>query len=172
MPAIIQDLLDSTAPDSLFKSSAFLILAATVFLVLRPAKSENRTCSEMVPESVRRLCASDRTVTSELARDPSQHPLRIFQRLFRGQKCKKTSVSSQGESDHDAQDSLQRAYDCGRWGTAKPSTLFLKVSIQNKLTRINDTTDWIADTLWQTYLSRCSLYAGKEPDGRRLLLRR
>lgn len=135
MPSILRDLLDFTASTSLLKSSAFLILAATVFLVLRPAKSENRTCSEMVPESVRRLCASDRTVTSELARDPTQHPLRIFHRLFRGQKCKKTNAPAQEESDHGAQDSLQRAYDCGRWGSAKPSTLFLKVSIQNKLTR-------------------------------------
>lgn len=129
MPAIIQDLLEYTASASLLKHSVFFILAATAFLVLRAAKSENRTCSEMVPENVHRLCASDRTVTSELARDPTQHPLGIFHRLYRGQKCKKTTVSSQRESAHDAQDSLQRAYDCGRWGTAKPSTLFLKVSM-------------------------------------------
>ncbi|BCR89608.1 IQ calmodulin-binding motif protein [Aspergillus chevalieri] len=127
MPAIIQDLLEYTASASLLKHSVFFILAATAFLVLRAAKSENRTCSEMVPENVHRLCASDRTVTSELARDPTQHPLGIFHRLYRGQKCKKTTVSSQRESAHDAQDSLQRAYDCGRWGTAKPSTLFLKI---------------------------------------------
>lgn len=129
MPVISRDLFNFTAPYSLLKSTAFLILAATVFLVLRPAKSKNRTCSEMVPENVRRLCASDRTVTSELARDPTQHPLRIFHRLFGGQKCRKTNSPAREKSDHDAQDSLQRAYACGRWGSARPSTLFLKVSI-------------------------------------------
>jgi len=126
-------LLDFTAFASLLKSSFFLILAATISLVLRPTKSENLTFSEMVLEKVRRLCASDRTVTSELARDPTQHPLRIFHRLYRGHKCKKTDILSQKEAAHDAQDSLQRAYDCGRWGAAKPSTLFLKVSMDKHI---------------------------------------
>lgn len=128
--------------DSLFTLSISLTLAATVLLVFRPFKSGNRTCCEMVPENVYRLCHCDRTVTSELARDPTQHPLKIFHRLYRGQNGKSKSVSRAKESAHNAQDSLKRAYECGRWENAKPSTLFLKVSVHKTDTRLGILTHW------------------------------
>lgn len=106
--------------------SLLISLAALVCLVLRPAESANRTCCEMLPEHVYDLCRSGRTVTSELARDPTQSPEDVFHNLYPGEKGRKSSERPEKSTTGD--DALQRAYECGRWGPTKPSNLFLKVS--------------------------------------------
>lgn len=113
-------------PDVFLRFSLSISLATLICLVLRPVESDNRTCCEMVPEHVYEMCHNERTVTSELARDPTQSPENVFHHLYRG---KRGSRKGGGKPDKlAADDALQRAYECGRWGPRKPSDLFLKVS--------------------------------------------
>lgn len=115
--------MDYSLPETLFIIGLFIV----IFLVSRPSQSDNRTRCEMVPGNVYGLCHSDRTLTSELAGDPTQCPLKTFQKLYHGYKyLKDESVT---EPTGDAKDSLQKAYECGHWGNAKPSALFLQVGI-------------------------------------------
>lgn len=118
---------EDAIPDSWFALSLSLSVAVLVAVLVRPSGSDNRVCSDMVPDNVYGLCHSDRTVTSELARDPTQTPLRTFHELYRGQKGRKGGLTEK-EAVGDAEDSLHRAHECGRWGDTKPSSLFLKVS--------------------------------------------
>ena len=114
--------MDYSLPEILFIIGLFIV----IFLVFRPLKSDNRTCCEMVPGIVYGLCHSDQTLTSELARDPTQCPLKTFHNLYHG--CTQKSDEKAAEPTGDAEDSLQKAYECGHWGDAKPSALFLQVS--------------------------------------------
>lgn len=115
--------MDYSLPKTLLIIGLFIV----IFLVLRPPKSDNRTCCEMIPGIVYGLCHSDQTLTSELARNPTQCPLKTFYGLYHGYKHNKDESATKPASDEE--DSLQKAYECGHWGDAKPSTLFLQVGI-------------------------------------------
>lgn len=103
-------------------------LAMVVCFVLRPKESVNRTVCKMVPEHVYDLCSDRRTVTSELARNPTESPEHVFRRLYQGKTKHRDRKSVKEKLSVDQEDSLQRAYECGNWGPTKPSRLFLKVS--------------------------------------------
>lgn len=115
--------MDCSLPKTLFIIFLFIVMC----FIIRPSKSDNQTCCEMVPGHVYRLCHSDQTLTSELARDPAQCPLKTFHKLYHGHKHKNDKPGT--GLANGAEDSLQKAYDCGHWGDAKPSALFLQVSI-------------------------------------------
>lgn len=105
-------------------SGAVLSLCVTSVFVweVRLPTSDNYTRPSMLPDRVYRLCRGDKTVSSELARDPTQSPSDLFQRLYKRNGHAKDSPQSL-----DA-DEAQRATECGNWGDIKPSNLFLKVS--------------------------------------------
>lgn len=148
-------------PDFWFALSLSFSLAVLVAVLVRPSESDNRVCCDMVPDNVYGLCHSERTVTSELARDPTQTPLRAFHGLYRGQKGKKSGLAEK-KAVQDADDSLRRAYECGRWGDTKPSPLFLKVS------GLSSYAYFLSD-IEKIDIPRCSMHPRKEPHGWRRL---
>ncbi|KAE8355286.1 hypothetical protein BDV28DRAFT_155509 [Aspergillus coremiiformis] len=79
----------------------------------------------MIPERVYQLCHCSKTVSSELARDPNQAPIKLFHNLYSGQNTKEDKSTSENEID--GEDSLQKALECGNWGPTKPTKLFLKI---------------------------------------------
>lgn len=89
----------------------------------------------MVTDKVYNWCQQSATVTSELAKDPSQCPLKIFKDLYEQHDLSlhpKKSLdgvkTSLDEVPPDQQkEQLQRAFACGNWGSSVPSELFLKV---------------------------------------------
>ncbi|EAW14197.1 MmgE/PrpD family protein [Aspergillus clavatus NRRL 1] len=82
----------------------------------------------MVPDQVYRLCHRDETVSSELAKDPSQSPAKVFHKLYHGHRLKdKVAAAKTRQATGDRHDGLQKAYECGKWGTTRPSQLFLKI---------------------------------------------
>lgn len=115
--------IDYSLAEILFIIGLFIV----IFRVFRPSKSDNRTCCEMIPGNVYGLCHSDKTLTSELARGPTQCPLKTFHKLYHGYKQKGNEKATLSAGD--AEDSLQKAYECGHWGNVKPSALFLQVGI-------------------------------------------
>lgn len=73
------------------------------------------------------------TVTSELARDPSQCPQKVFHRLFEGHHLShKLDDVDDLEADKISQweqlGEVEKARACGNFGSTETSDLFLKVS--------------------------------------------
>lgn len=89
----------------------------------------------MVKDRVYNWCKQSDTVTSVLAKDPSQCPWNIFKELYEAHdhtlhpKNSVDSVSTSSDEISSAQekDQLQKAFSCGNWGSSVPSELFLKV---------------------------------------------
>lgn len=117
--------------------SFFLFVAALVVLFIRQPLSSNRHRYKMITWDVYKKCRQSRTVTSELAKDPSQCPLKLFKSLYDSHHdvChpdKNDSRESVAEeiSRFEQKDELQKARECGNWGSTEPSKLFLQVSFE------------------------------------------
>ncbi|CAI7656830.1 unnamed protein product [Penicillium glandicola] len=91
--------------------------------------STNRVRCKMVPRKVYNMCQAQ-TVTSELARDSSQCPQKVFHNLFESHHASHT-YSAEEDVDKvlewDKLDELQKARACGNFGSVETSDLFLKV---------------------------------------------
>lgn len=108
-------------------ASFSLLIALLVYLERQP-KSLSRTQCEMLAQEVYELCRSDKSVSSELAKDPQQSPRKIVHRLYFDKKAEdipSNAVAEVGEKRND----LRRAYECGNWGPSRPSDLFLRVDL-------------------------------------------
>jgi hypothetical protein len=85
----------------------------------------------MVSPRVHTLCQSSDTVTSELLLNPTEAPGHIIQRLYPESAAQHHPSYKRGgptpfpDPDPEA---FQKALECGKWGTNKPSELFLRVS--------------------------------------------
>lgn len=97
---------------------SFFFTSIAIWMVRQPTSRNFARCS-MLPDRVYRLCSGHKTVSSELAKDPTQAPSDIFHRLY-------SHPEQTGTKPVEA-DSLQKAAKCGNWGDNKPSDLFLKV---------------------------------------------
>ncbi|XHG03690.1 hypothetical protein AWENTII_006989 [Aspergillus wentii] len=122
------NIAEGTPIQSLIKVSGTVFsafLAAVALLIARQPTSDNQTLCKMLPENVYEQCHDDKTVSSELSRDPSQHPSKVFHKLYehKSGKCHLKSKNSGG----DEKESLKRAYECGNWGPTEPSNLFLNI---------------------------------------------
>lgn len=82
----------------------------------------------MATDKVYNWCQQSANVTSELAKDPSQCPLKIFKDLYEHHDHTLHLKKPSHEDPSDQQkDQLQKALACGNWGSSVPSELFLKV---------------------------------------------
>jgi hypothetical protein len=79
---------------------------------------------------------SNATVTSELAKDPNQRASSVFKSICRDHHhisngTKQDSSNPTQESDEGSHESstFEKARAHGKWGTAEPSEIFLRVSI-------------------------------------------
>ena len=76
-------------------------------------------------DKIYELCQSNNSVSSELAQNPSLSPGDVVSKLYGSDdKTCKVDHSQQSVSKED----LQRAFECGKWGTTRPSDHFLRVS--------------------------------------------
>ena len=81
-----------------------------------------------ITDKVYELCTGDKTVSSELARDPSLAPGKVHEKLY-GRDPAGLAEHKHFQEPRSAptEAELQRAYECGKWGPTKPSKLFLQV---------------------------------------------
>ncbi|KAL5049022.1 hypothetical protein BDW71DRAFT_177025 [Aspergillus fruticulosus] len=80
----------------------------------------------MITRSVYNMCHGDRTVSSEMSDDPTKEPHKIFKDLYEGKHVEK-SPESTGDQKAVESDELHKAKECGNWGGAEPSALFLRI---------------------------------------------
>ena len=136
------------------KDAAVAILFVFSLFILNHSSKHHRHRKQkppkMVTSTVYNLCHCDRTVSSEVANDTSKQPYKVFKELFEKAERRKSdetksptstsnsnsnssnsSSSSSDEEDVDAGE-LRRAKECGDWGDAEPSRLFLKVFALSK----------------------------------------
>ncbi|KAL3470020.1 hypothetical protein BJX99DRAFT_264619 [Aspergillus californicus] len=107
--------------------AAICVFLFTSLMCLKRLKSKSRTIGPptMLSWNVYNLCHGERTVSSELAADPTKAPYKVFKELYEGVNTEKNfDQSSDDELDNDE---LRRAKECGRWGGAEPSRLFLRI---------------------------------------------
>lgn len=114
----------------------------------------------MIPQHVYDLCQSRKSVTTELANNPSLTPKDAAKALFgidiEDDVCNKTLASQNlGERD------LDQARQCGNWGDSKPSDLFLKVGDLLENHRVK--TRILTRQSIHSDLSRCPVHIGQEP---------
>jgi hypothetical protein len=81
---------------------------------------------KMVSSHVYNLCHGNRTVSSELAEDPTRASYKTFKELYEGESSEKSADHTSDEEDLES-DELRKAKECGNWGGAEPSKLFLRV---------------------------------------------
>ncbi|RDW65924.1 IQ calmodulin-binding motif protein [Aspergillus mulundensis] len=80
----------------------------------------------MVSRTVYNLCHGDHTVSSEVAGDSTKAPYKVFKDLFDIKDVDK-SPELNGDSKDAESDELRKAKECGNWGGAEPSRLFLRI---------------------------------------------
>ena len=80
----------------------------------------------MVSQKVYDLCHGSTTVSSELARDPSLAPGTVVKKLY-GEDVGGHDEHKHFKEPRASAEDLQKAYECGKWGSTRPSDLFLKV---------------------------------------------
>lgn len=90
----------------------------------------------MIPQQVYELCRSDKSISSELAKDPHKSPHKAIHRFYRERK-EQTIIAKTVKEVVDAKDDLQRACICGNWGSSRPSNLFLQVDLLPKRSAFN-----------------------------------
>ena len=80
----------------------------------------------MIPPKIYELCRSDKSVTSEIAKNPSEVPANAAKRLF-GHDILEDVAGERMKESKDETNALQHAFECGNWGPTRPSDLFLQV---------------------------------------------
>ncbi|POR39603.1 Uncharacterized protein TPAR_00210 [Tolypocladium paradoxum] len=79
----------------------------------------------MVSEHVFKLCQDTETVSSVLAKNPTEAPGDVVERLY-GHHTKDLSHNPDGNRPAPSPEALKMACKCGRWGPTKPSPPFLQ----------------------------------------------
>ena len=88
----------------------------------------------MVSDHAIKLCQETRTVSNEIAKDPSKTPLKICEELYGHHKSIATHEEQKSERAVSGVDrpaataaELENARQCGKWGPQQPSEYFLQV---------------------------------------------
>ncbi|KAL4881979.1 hypothetical protein BJY04DRAFT_227454 [Aspergillus karnatakaensis] len=112
-----------------YHAAVCIVVFFSLMLFKRSSKLHKRRkqrLPKMVSAHVYNLCRASRTVSSEVADDPAKCPYKVFKELFEGKGSGKSDETKSDEEDLE-KDELQRAKECGNWGGAEPSRLFLKI---------------------------------------------
>ncbi|KAL4976700.1 hypothetical protein BDW66DRAFT_150852 [Aspergillus desertorum] len=72
------------------------------------------------------MCHGDRTVSSEVSGDPTKAPYKVFKDLYERKETEECPGLAVDEK-HVKSDELRKAKECGNWGGAEPSRLFLRI---------------------------------------------
>ncbi|KAK6596158.1 iq calmodulin-binding motif protein [Botrytis cinerea] len=92
-------------------------------------KDSERKPGAMISDKVHKLCTSQETVSSLLAKDPTMAPGDAWKQLYGGHAAgeKESKNEARRHRDTITPEDLQRALECGNWGPTQPSELFLKM---------------------------------------------
>lgn len=112
-----------------YQAAACVILVFSLLIFKRTSrhhKNRKQRFPNMVSWVVYNMCHDHQTVSSELANDPTKAPYKVFQELY-GSKDEEKDPDLTNDEGPVGTDELRKAKECGNWGGAEPSELFLKV---------------------------------------------
>lgn len=115
---------------SFFATILSLFIAVLTYIIIsyfRQPYSVHVSRSDMVSQKVYDLCQSNVTVSSELAQDPNLAPGKVIKKLY-GEDIGGHDEHKHFKPPHATPEDLEKAYQCGKWGSTRPSDLFLRVS--------------------------------------------
>jgi hypothetical protein len=77
----------------------------------------------MISEKVYNLCRSGKSISAELAKDPTLAPGEVSKKLFGSDALdhKEVVKDVSFKEPKAGSGNLQRAFDCGKWGNTRPS---------------------------------------------------
>jgi len=81
----------------------------------------------MVSDRVYELCHEVRTVSSEMAKNPTAAPGNVYRSLYNHLEGDKSTEDERDHKKEISKPDLKRAEECGQWGPTRPSVLFLQV---------------------------------------------
>jgi hypothetical protein len=97
----------------------------------RANETKRGSGSTMVSDRLYKLCTGKESVSALLADDPNLAPGDAWKKLY-GSHLPRSMTAGGSNRDSDKHsinvEDLKRVAECGNWGTAQPSELFLKVS--------------------------------------------
>jgi len=103
----------------------------TKIYIQRPdSNTHQRQSIAMISDKVYKLCTSNESVSSLLAKDPAVAPGEAWKKLY---GChagveKESKATARAHRDNPTAEDLKRALECGNWGPTEPSELFLRAS--------------------------------------------
>lgn len=80
-----------------------------------------------IPDKVYDFCRSEKSVSSEYAKDPSKPPKHFAAELYNVESPSVIDQQAPHERKLATAEDLERAHACGHWGNAQPSELFLRI---------------------------------------------
>lgn len=103
-----------------------LILITSAYLYHKLPWIPRVKMATRIHDKVYAYCTAARSVSSELALDPSKSPKHISEKLYGGQHPAVVQLPQAHERKPASKEDLQRARASGNWGSAEPSELFLQ----------------------------------------------
>lgn len=99
-----------------------------------PPLTPQVSIAAMIPPRVYEICRNGISVSSELAKNPTEAPSIICERIFPVNGKAKPATNGAGHIDTKSNSAgekseLEAASNCGNWGSSKPSQLFLQVNL-------------------------------------------
>jgi hypothetical protein len=118
-----------TSPTTLFLTTSAVVLGSWLYIWhLQPwVKLKEMSPKEKISDKLYNLCHSPDSISSEYAKDPSSTPSKISSHLYHQHIDAVHQSQPPKERVPASDEELQRAYECGNFGDAKPSELFLRV---------------------------------------------
>jgi hypothetical protein len=92
-------------------------------LYLRQSRDPPLKSATMISEKVYNLCRSGKSISAELAKDPTLAPGEVSKKLFDSDTLdhEKMVKDVSFKEPKAGSGNLQRAFDCGKWGNTRPS---------------------------------------------------
>lgn len=104
----------------------FILLASAGYLYHRQPWKIRKKMSSRISQKIFDFCNNHTSVTAELAKEPNQEPLHIASHLYGGDRIAVTQPKGSPKQGPASPEEIQRARECGDWGGAEPSDLFLQ----------------------------------------------
>lgn len=102
-----------------------LILVTSGYLYHRQPWVTRRAMASTISDKIYRFCTTPASVSSELAKNPSEEPTHFAGKLYVAEHLAITEHKSHSRLPASPAE-LQRARECGNWGNSEPSELFLQ----------------------------------------------
>ncbi|ORY12780.1 IQ calmodulin-binding motif protein [Clohesyomyces aquaticus] len=110
----------------LFPSSVFIAIIVSGYLYHHLPWVPRRTMATRISDKIYRYCTEPYSLSSSLTKDPTKSAAHYAQQLYGGERMAIMEHQPPHLRKPASQEDLERARQCGNWGSSTPSDLFLR----------------------------------------------